>query len=230
VNFDQYLSRLATEKTRRFGQPGRADSQLERWLEIVQRAEAQAQAWSQRESAIMRNVKLSNEGRKDAKATLADEARKESKWLGDKRAQIVEARSRLRELVLDTARPKGADPLISFLREQEIRSAYRGRPQVDRDVAFLGAAERLDAETMRALLDVPGTGAGVSDEARRRGEASYGQRKNPEAWGRIQELDVLLDHVASVAEQLGRVLLTMGADPVAVKAALGIQTEESAHA
>lgn len=230
VTPEQLVARSQEDQRRATSAPHHGESQLSRWVEIAVMVERQAQEWVKQEAAISRDTRLSDQGRREAMAAHAQKAVPETKWLGDKRNQIIETIARLRALCLDfMERPKGADLTEAYFRERELRDGLRGRPQVERDGAFLRAAERLDRETMRALLDAPGAEPWVSEEARRRGETSYGQRKNAEVWARVQDLEVLLDHVSGLADHVGQVLLTMGGEPSAIKKALGIQTE-SAHA
>ena len=96
-------------------------------------------------------------------------------------------------------------------------------------MTFLQAAQCLDGESMRALLDGPG-GPWISGEVRSRGEELYASRRNAEAFETLRDLGVYEEHLQGVRDHAARVLLTMGADQARIKEFLGVLTEEPVHA
>jgi hypothetical protein len=177
----------------------------------------------EREAAISRDSRLSDEGRRLAKAELAQSLIEDMRWLGNERRKSIEIQTRMRALVLDyLERPKDVDPDIAYKREKEIRDDYRARPQQERDLAFMKAAEVRNAEVMRALLTAPGIEPWISEDIHRRGDTVYGRAKNAEIWGRLEDLDVLLDYVGGLADHAALALVSMGADRAGVKEALAI--------
>lgn len=206
-----------------FHNPTRAEGQVLRFVEIVTQTEGWNESVAKREFAIANNSNLSDVGKRDARSKLALEALQELRFLGDKLSQTIEAIDRLKRQSLDYGtRPKGADPLLSYLREREVRDYLCDATFQEREIAFLRAAERLDAETMRAMLDAPGQ-PWITADMRARGDEAYGERKNPEAWLMIQDLDVLREHVQGIANHAGHVLLTLGAGSAAIKDAIAAQ-------
>lgn len=228
---EQLRMSLEQYAQRGFGKPKVAEGMLERWLSDVNRLQQDNDALIQQRAVIMRNSDLSNEGRQKALTKLANEAVKKLSWVGEKRNRTIDAQARLRTLCLDyMTRPKGADAMMGYFREREIRDSLRTGSQQDREIAFLKAAERLDAETMRALLDRPG-GSLVEGNIRSRGEEQYGARRNPEAWANLHDLDIYLDHLHGVIGHAAHVLLDMGADPAVVKETLAEESvKQVAHA
>lgn len=233
VNLEQFGMFVVSQSTLPFKDPDRAAAQAAAWVDIRNRALAWKEKFSEQPSAILRNRALSDLGRREAIAGVANAALQDPMILElqSKRTEIIEAKTRLTGLTLNyMTRPKDRNEQELFARERELRLGFRDRPQADRDVAFLMAAQRLDAETMRALIDAPGTEPWISGEARRRGDEVFGQRNNPAYWQKIHDLDVLLEHLEGLANFAVQVLLTMGADPAKIKETLGIQSEGEAHA
>lgn len=227
---EQFRMSLQQYIQRGFGQPHKATGMLARWQEDLDHLHRDNEELIEAQSVIMRNNRLSREGRQQDLAELGTEtAIKKLAWLGERSARTLEARERLRSLCLDYAdRPKGMDPTQAYFREREVRDSLRTHSQHDKEIAFLKAAESLDAESMRALQNGPG-GAWIKGDVLVRAEQVYGAIRNPEAWSNLQGVEIYLTHLQGVIQHAARVLLTLGADPVVVKDVLGIQTEEAAH-
>jgi hypothetical protein len=162
---------------------------------------------------------------------LAEAAAKELAWIGTKVAELLEAKARLRALIFDFMPRLKGNEVVQYWREREMRDSLRGRPQLERDMTFLQAAQRLDGESMRALLDGPGC-PWISGEVRSRGEELYASRRNAEAFETLRDLGVYEEHLQGVRDHAARVLLTInhGTDPARIKEFLGVLTEEPVHA
>jgi hypothetical protein len=128
------------------------------------------------------------------------------------------AMQRLRRLMFDPImnRPKG-DPMVTFLREQELRSRI---PKGEANKEYLAALGADDLETARAILDASGRPL-ITDEIKRRGEEDYAKRTNPAAWAQLQSLDYFKDHLKSLVEQVRIWVLALGATPESVQSVLG---------
>lgn len=204
------------------------------WVAIVERLDLNAADWAKREGEIMRNTRLSNEGKQTAKAELGKAAISDVKWLGDKLIDAEAAAARYKALLFGyMTRPKG-DAGEQYARELEVRNGLRSASQVDKDAAFHRAAERLDGEFMRALQNGPG-GPWISGEILSRAETAFAQRQNPEVYQQWRDVEVLIEHLRGIAEHGARVLLglTMGQERLAILKTLGLPDVEEkgpAHA
>lgn len=238
IDFHQVRSGIVSSRQRGLGLTGnrQAPDRLERWAEIEDRAQAQVEDILRRELAIKADGRLSREGHAEKLRELAAGAVEEFGWIGREIAQVQEGAGRLKSLALDyMIQPKTGNETVEYFRSKEIRDDLRGQPQHDRDMRFLRAAESVDAEVMRALQTGPG-GPWIKGEPLQRAEEMYGQRKDPEAWARLQSLRVYLDHVQGLAAHIGLALLAWRAEPAAIKKALGVAVapeepvKEAAHA
>lgn len=233
--FEQALSAIQEHQRRGFGDLGnrRAPSMLEKWQQDLERAESNYQDFIEQEASIRRNTTLSNEGKQAAKAELAKTAIKKLSWIGERVANTNAAGERLRATCLDyQTRPKGANEGVAEAREREVRDSLRTKSQSDRDMAFFRAAEQLDGETMRALMNGPG-GPWIEGDILARAETVFAERRNPVAFRSWQELDVYREYLVGIANHAAQVLLTMtvGAERPAILKALGIEEKEApAHA
>ena len=237
IDFSQVLAGIVSNQQRGFGPTGnrQAPDRRERWAEIENRAQAQVEDILKRELAIKADGRLSREGRAEKLRELAAVAAQEFSWIGREIAQVHEVEGRLKSLALDyLAVPKDADKQVQYWREKEARDEFRGRPQHDKNMRFLQAAEAKDHEVMRALQAGPG-GPWIQGETLQRAEEMYGQRRDPEAWARLQSLRVYLDHMQGLAAHIGLALLAWRAEPAAIKKALGVavapeeRVKEAAH-
>lgn len=133
--------------------------------------------------------------------------------------QVTGAINRLTNVMLAplTDTPKGEDPVLTFLRSQEIR---RSISKGEANQEYLKALGADDLETARAILDAPGA-SWITDEMKRRGEEEFAKRTNPAAWAQLQSLDYFKDHLQSLVEQVRNWFLALGATPEAVDVALG---------
>lgn len=235
---DQLFSSIQAFQQREFGPKGnrRAPGLIGPWMELLQRAAGVVETLAKRESAIMRDTNLSREGRAKALADLGKAAPSDFRFVGEKLTNAQEFKSRCMKACLDyMTRPKGNES-VQEDREREVRDSYRAMPQLDRDLAFLKAAEQVNAETMRGLQAGPG-GPWISGEALSRAEQLYAERRNPELYAQWQAIEVLIEHIQGIATHAAQVLLTMtmGTERPAILKALGLPevttTEEGpAHA
>jgi hypothetical protein len=115
-----------------------------------------------------------------------------------------------------TAKPNG-DPMIVFLREQELRNRI---PKGEATKAYLNALGADDLDTVRAILDAPGK-PWITEEIKHRGEEDYAKRTNPVAFAQRESLDYFQDHLHSLIEHVRIWFLALGASPEAVHTALG---------
>jgi hypothetical protein len=106
-----------------------------------------------------------------------------------------------------------------FLREQEIRAAFRGADAGMRTGEYLRAAEAGDIETTRAFQDAPGA-PWVSAEIKARAEEAYALRTNPDGLRRLKGIEFLREHLSSLAEQTAQWLVRLGAKPETVAKAV----------
>ena len=226
---DQMKNYLNDRREQGFGKRGKGASQLARYLALIDRADAMNDTLIKKIAEIERRSILSRQGKDDAKRDVATEFIKESGWLQRDSTETAEKRNWLLAQVLDYKIPdKTVDPLLAYFRQKEIRDSLRTHPQSDQVVTFLRAAERLDAETMRALLTGPGE-PWITEDAQQRGEEAYGQRKDPERWGLIRDLALLADQIDGIKNFFAHCLLSLGASKDAVLAGLGISEEGPAH-
>lgn len=201
--------------------PGFATEDLNQWLALNARVNKQvSELWEGDIQRVLKDRALSPEGKVQKLATLAERITPDFSFLGNVLQQADAARDRLTKLLYDpiTAKPKGNE-IVIFLREQEIRQALRSASASERQAKFLLALEADDLETSRALLDWPG-GPMISADIRRRGEEAYARRVNAPAWEKLQAVEYMREHLASLATQTGQWLMSLGATPERVQKAV----------
>lgn len=226
----QLRVRTQSERTRPIASKLQDEGILGRWIEDISLTEGMTTKWGDQIAAVMRDSRFSNEGRRGEIKKIGAKALIDAKVLPERMEPVLQAMTNLRSLFDFRKRPKEATELLTYLREKEVRDSLWEHPQHERDVAFLKAAERGDIETMQALtLNVPG-GAWVNKDVIARGEEAYGQRVAPESVATLEKLEVRRDRLQGLIDHVARTLLTMGAQPDEIKAALGIDPEEPAHA
>ncbi len=223
--FAQLTVNLAALKTHRPKHAPHQDS-----LAVMQEASDFAMSWVAtfrgKESAVLANKRLSDIGRQEEILKVAVEATAD---LGPIRRPIEatkEAMQRLRAVVLDYQDlPEGVDKIEALMLSQEVRQEFRGRPQHEKDAAFLQAADRQDRTTMRAFLTAPG-GAWIDGEVRQRGDEAYGARRDPAAWAMLQRLERLYEFYVSLGRMIAIALLAYGLESSQVEKALGLTLSE----
>lgn len=168
--------------------------------------------------AVQKNTSLSNDGQQKAIAALGTKAVPAFEWLARMRDQAIAAYTAMTHTLLDplTTKPQG-DPILIFLREQELR---RTIPRDNSDTLFLRALETDDLETCRALLDAPGRSV-ITDEIQQRGEEEYAKRTNAPVYAKRESKELLRDELMMLAGVIASWLLSLGADEAVVRTTLG---------
>lgn len=223
MNLDSSTASLIMRLRQEPGQPARprfATEYLQAWFEVCDVELGKVLKIAVKIDAIRNDKSLSLQGQQAQYAVLAPQAIKEVaspvlKPLNEVKGAIA----RLTALMLDpiTAVPKGSDPTITFLREQELR---REIPKSEAPKAYLNALASDDLETARALLNAPGAPR-LSEDIKRRGQEEFAKRTNPTAFAQRASLDYYQDHLQSLVEQLRNWLLALGATPEMVNATFG---------
>jgi hypothetical protein len=106
-------------------------------------------------------------------------------------------------------------------RAAELRAAYDGTNQAERDTAYFKALERGDLETVHAFLDAPG-GSWITPEFQQRGADEYAKQHTPQAFAEMHDTAFLVEDLEALAEQTRQMLLWLGASPSSVEKALPV--------
>jgi hypothetical protein len=190
------------------------------FLRVSEQVNSKVTQWQSEIDGTLRDTTLTAEGRQKKFHAMVERIMKEVAPLVAKPLDEVKgAMKRLPHLMFDpiTAKPPKGDPMVTFLREQELRGRI---PKDDASKAYLLALEKDDLETARAILDAPGA-PWITADIRRRGEEDYAKRTNPAAWAQFQSLDYYQQHLESLAEQVRGWFLALGATPESVQSVLG---------
>ena len=168
--------------------------------------------------AVQKNTSLSHDGQQKAIAAIGTKSVPSFEWLARMRDAAVNGYDEHTRTLLDplTAKPTG-DPILIFLREQELR---QGIPRDKADTLFLLALETDDLETCRALLDAPGRSM-ITDDIRERGQDQYAQRTNPTVYVQRASKELLRDELEMLVGVIRSWLLSLGADEAVVHTTLG---------
>lgn len=228
----QLITRTQHERTRPIASHLQDDGILAGLNQDIALTDSMSAGWWQKAGAVLRDPRYSDVGRQGEMKKIAARAVDEAKPLKTRMDTLLEAMTHARGL-FDFRKPeKSSDPHLSYWRAREIRDrdGLSSRPQRERDVAFLKAAEAANLEVMRALtVDVPG-GPLVSDEALQRGTEIYGRKVAPEAVELLEKLEVRRDRLQGLMDHVAKALLTMGAGPDEIRTLLGVKMEEDGRA
>ncbi len=199
----------------------------ERVQAIVQRVDERFQPVAADVEKLFNNPRLTDEGKLAEALKIGPSVVGQFQNIANARGQADQAKARLEQFVFGplTDAPKGNE-LVQALRDQEIRSSIGKKEAM---ASFLRAVDTGDLETVRALLLAPGP-AWLTDEIIRRGKESFALRTNPEAWERIQYVEVLRDTLRVLAEAIAKWLLALGASPSEVEKATGVSVPQTAQA
>lgn len=225
--FETAQAQLTTYQTSRPRSDRRPDPAiLEQMQEATNYTTALLDTLLQKEKTVLGNPRLSNVGKQEKVREVAEGALNETGPIRRKIETVREAMNRVRGLTVDyMSLPKDIDRLEQLLLAQEIRAEFRRRPQHEKDSAFFAAAQKLDAQTMRAFMTAPG-GSWVSSEFLQRAERAYAERRNPEAYAQLQPLTQLYDHLVSLSRLIAVALLQYQVEPAALEKALGASLAE----
>ena len=198
---------------------------LERWQAILQKLDELFKPVAKEIERIMTDPGRTDEGKSVKLLAVGPKVVDSFRNVGNVLHQADESKMRLEKLIFDplTAKPKDANEVVTFLREDAIR---RSIDKGQAGIAFLQAINQDDLETVRSLLDWPG-GHGISDEILRRGREAFAQRTNQTAWENLQHVEVLREGLNALALQISSWLLLLGASPASVRQSTGVSVPQS---
>jgi len=192
------------------------------WNDALARHHALVKGVQAEEDRILKDRNASDEGKRIKLAALAQTSVEAFAWLGKMRQQADAAKDRLEKLSFGalTQKPTGNE-VVTYHREKEVRDSVGNGDAGHLAGVFLKALETDNLETARAILDWPG-GSPISADLLARGKADYAKRTNPGVWARLQSVEVLKDHLATLANATSQWLTSFGVDPKNVTKAMAL--------
>lgn len=164
------------------------------------------------EISIRLDSRLSCEARTECLATTVLEKVQELSWVWLLLRDADLAHDRLyRRLFPEPAKARG-NPVIAFLREQEIRSTHMRLPQCEIDSAYRHAITQGNDEVVRALTFAL-TGSLVSPAIREQIEKQQALSVNPEGFKKLEDLQLLRQELGLLADEIRQWLHSLGARP-----------------
>lgn len=197
----------------------------------VVKADKLVVSFAAEQDKILKDPSRSDAGKTTAVAKLAEATVQDFAPLGRVLAEAQATHTRdLARALAPLSTPKDVtEPaallreLVGQLRAQEIRASL---PPDDhgREGAFLKALEMDEVETARAILDAPGA-RWISTEIRQRGQEAYLQRTDPAGFAHLTSMEILREHLHTLASAINTWLIRMGVDAKKVAAILGLEQE-----
>jgi hypothetical protein len=151
---------------------------------------------------IRDDTSLSAVGQRQRLAELAKKT--DLSFLASKRTETEADVARLRTLLVAVPRPTG-DPVLTFLREQELRSAFKDKPQHAIAAAYHKAVAAGQHELVRALTEGP-AGSLVEADFKTRVEIEHAETAQPAVFANYEEAQNLQEHLNSLETHATRVL------------------------
>jgi hypothetical protein len=188
-----------------------------------------------KEDGIDANPRLSQDGKVEAKAELAEKTIPQLAFLARVITQQEEVRHTEKQAMYRIPVPAaaGTDPSLQYQYGREIRDLRRDMDQQARDAQFLkdcewsAADEDEDPDVARAhrdarlwaILQTPG-GPQISPEVLRRGLEERGRRLHPETFITWQQASLLIDNLGGLRDAIVGWLRGLGANQQTVFGAL----------
>ena len=188
----------------------------ELWVKLLTRLE-QFQA---KEKHVLANRTLSDEGKRQQQAKLAEELLSDLAWFG-RVLSALEKEQAQRETVLFAIDSPVKDELLRYHRSRELRDRMAGLNQAQRDQAYLVASQRDQSEVLLALLNAPG-GSWVTPDIQHRADVERAKQAKPDLFETYTQNSILREHLHSMAEHLALWLRSYGTSPETVSTGLGL--------
>lgn len=173
---------------------------------------------------IQRDPHFSEEGKKKANATMANEHISHYAFIGGQRTKNAERIRNLHAMNYGFLEvPQESDPIKALIRELragEIRGLHR--KVENRDTVFLNALEQGQLETIHAFLNAPG-GQWISPDILRRGAELYAQRNTPKEYEALQDALTVREHLDMLAEVTRSAFTALGGDPEVIAKSLKVR-------
>jgi hypothetical protein len=164
------------------------------------------------ESGVARERKVQSDGNLSPAGKMAEmlqiwrDTLKALAFVGEKAATIKDSAASLRaELFSLPDAPKGQDPVITLLYEQEVRGYLRGLPEPQRMKEYIRAVSENDTQTIRAFRLAPGQPL-IPNEIRERTDRDSIAIKEPKRWARLESLNLLARQFGSLDASFTRSL------------------------
>ncbi len=201
--------RLSLEALTKRGLDSEVRKTLQRALKGLQRV---IEDMGQQEVLIGQDPRLTIEGRKECLATVVLQKVRDLTWLGILLRDAETAYDRLHRILFMGPKKAEKDEVLAFLREQEIRAKYKWLQQSAIDLAYRQAVEQGNDEIVGALIFAPG-GSLVSPSVQEDIESQQAKATNPDAFRKLEDLQMLRQELGILAEQTRQWLRSIGADP-----------------
>jgi hypothetical protein len=191
--------------------------------EVRLKVKERVEAFGLKEDAILANRTLSNEGKQTALAKLVNDSLESLAFVG-RVVSDLESDARGRRATLFTVKPPpswGSDASLQYQRGKETRDQLRGLSQPERDSRFVQAAEADHEATLWSVLDAPDAQPMVTEEIKVRALEERAKRREPQAFRRLQQLEVLREELAGLRDHVVLWLRQLGGDQRKIFDALG---------
>lgn len=182
---------------------------LHRAIKGLQRA---VEHLGQQEVMIAQDPRLTEEGRKACLATVVLQQVRDLSWLGTLLREAEAAYDRLYRLLFPGPQKAVGDAVLAYLQEQEIRTRCMRLQQRERTLVYRQAVAQGNEEIIRALAGGPGE-ALVPPSMQEAIAREHVQASNPEAYKRLEDLQLLCRELGIVAEQTRDWLRDLGTEP-----------------
>lgn len=178
--------------------------------------------------SIANDSRLTDQGKVTKVLTVGPKVADNFRIVGRELHLTDEVIGRVEQVIFSplTAKPKDANEVVVYLREDRIRQSI---PKGQSGIAFLESVNKGQMETARAILDTPG-GHGISDEIFRRGREAFASKTAPEAWQKLEHLNALREVLSALAQQIAQWLIHLGASRESVLKATGVSVPQSFQA
>lgn len=163
----------------------------------------------QDEILIRRDSRLSCEARTECLATTVLQKLREMSWLWLLLRDADAAHDRLHRRLFTGPGKAKENPVIAFLREQEIRVKWKKLPQGEVDSAYRHAIEQGNEEVVRALIFNLG-GSLVSPAVREQIEKQRALSANPDSIKKLEDLRLLRQELGLLADEIRQWLHDLG--------------------
>jgi len=178
----------------------------------LKQAEEALSAMQQEERKIATNADLSAAGQTKAMIELAQATVKRLAFLGQRAKTVGQAYdAEHADLLALPPAPKG-EPVVAYLREQEVRTYLRSLTLSQVMTAYIKAVENGDNETIRAIKLSPGAPL-IDASFIERVDIEQGQLTKTARWTRLQSLEARRDGLRSLNDQVQAMLGGYGKEP-----------------
>lgn len=217
----QHTKQLAGDVDRLLEDPERRDV----LRAVLTRLDKVAASSESEESKIKQDARLWPEGQRAQLKDLASKKADELKFFQDELVKINTSYQFMSDsLFTDTGQaqldraydrqpvPLEENPVLAFLRQQEIRTDWKLKSQPERDAEYLRAVQAGDREIVKALSSAPGHPV-VTPSLKVRADYHYAEQNFPAAFKNFGQISALREQLKGLSDLTTKWLDGLGAQP-----------------